>query len=245
MGMPYKKVFLVILDGFGLATPSPGNAVLQADMAYLNSLISKYPSFSLMAASLIVGLPSGKFGNSEVGHSTIGTGRIITQDWARINNAIKDETFFSNPAFMSAVQHCKNNNSAMHIAGCFSDGGIHSHEDHLFALVRLMERENLKKIYLHLITDGKDTLGTASLESLTRLEAYMQSSGAKIVTVSGRKYGMDRVQNWELTKKMWDAMVCGHILNPRMHKSCSMMKLYLDMWRLTARLLLLCRTMIV
>ncbi|MFH1769263.1 MAG: 2,3-bisphosphoglycerate-independent phosphoglycerate mutase [Parcubacteria group bacterium] len=203
----FKKVFLIILDGFGLAPPSPGNAILNANMQYINSLLSSYPSYSLLASSLVVGLPSGKFGNSEVGHSALGTGRVVVQDWARINNDVKDGSFFENKALLDTIEHCKQNNSNLHITGCFSTGGVHSHQDHMFAIMELAKKQGFNRIFLHLITDGKDTSATASLESLAKLEPLLKDTGAQIASISGRAYGMDRVFNWPLTKQVWDVMV--------------------------------------
>ncbi len=191
----FKKVILVILDGFGLAPAGKGNAETEAGMPFLNSLIANYPAMSLEAAGLVVGLPWGKFGNSEVGHSAIGTGRIILQDWARINRDIGNKTFFKNEAFLAAIAHREKNNSQLHIVGCMSPGGIHSHEDHLFALLTLMKEKNVPNVFLHLITDGEDAPAQESIESLKRLEPFRSAAGAKIATVIGRAYGMDRVLN--------------------------------------------------
>ncbi|OGN29849.1 MAG: phosphoglycerate mutase (2,3-diphosphoglycerate-independent) [Candidatus Yanofskybacteria bacterium RIFCSPLOWO2_01_FULL_49_25] len=209
MKHPYKKVLLIILDGFGLAPAGPSNAILKAGMTYLNSLIDRYTAYSLIASGLIVGLPWGKFGNSEVGHSAIGTGRILVQDWARINTDIKQGVFLENPALIQALDHCKKNNSALHIVGCFSPGGIHSHEDHLFAILNFAAKNLFSNVFLHLITDGEDAAPTESLASLERLEPLLKKSGARIASVIGRSYGMDRVFNWDLTEQAWKVMVKG------------------------------------
>ncbi len=205
---PIKKVFLIILDGFGLAPASDSNPVTMAKMPYLNSLIAQYPSFAVEASGLVVGLPWGKPGNSEVGHSAIGTGRVIIQDWARINTEIKSGVFFENPALQQAIAHCRTHNSRMHFVGCTSPGGIHGHEDHLIALLRLAAKEQIQS-YVHMITDGEDAGLRESLATLQRLAEPLLESKAKIATVMGRTYGMDRVFNWTLTEQAWQAMTEG------------------------------------
>lgn len=206
---PFKKIFLIILDGFGLASADPGNAETLAGMPYLNSLISNYPSMSIVASSLAVGMPWGQYGNSEVGHSAIGTGRIIIQDLALINGEIRSDKFFQNPAFLQALDHCVKNDSNLHLLGCVSPGGIHSHENHLYALLEFARRNNYKKVFVHMITDGQDTGPQDAVQSLARLKPYLEKSGAKIASVQGRTYAMDRVLNWPLTQQVWDAAVRG------------------------------------
>ncbi len=207
MNYAYTKTILIILDGFGLAAPGPGNAVSIAGMPFLNSLTRNYPSFTMVSSSLVVGLPWGKFGNSEVGHSAIGTGRIVVQDWAKINNAIRAGNFFTNPAFVQALEHCRTYESNLHLVGILSPGGIHGHEDHLFALLKFCIMNRFSRVFVHLITDGEDYAPTESLNSLGRLTPYLVESGARIATINGRAYGMDRVLNWPLTEKVWQAMV--------------------------------------
>lgn len=205
----FKKIVLIILDGFGLAPVVENNPVSMAKMDFLNSLLSTYQSLNVVASGLVVGLPWGKPGNSEVGHSAIGTGRVIIQDWARINADIKSAEFFKNPALLSAIEHCRKNNSQLHFVGCTSPGGIHAHEDHAIALLEFVAREQLPSVYLHMITDGEDAGPMESLATLQRLHEPLKRAGAKIATVIGRTYGMDRVLNWPLTQKAWDAMVNG------------------------------------
>ncbi len=204
-----RKILLIIFDGFGLSASTKGNAVALAGMDFFNSLIAKNPSAALSAAGLEVGLPWRSFGNSEVGHSAMGTGRVLIQDWARINKEIQNEDFFKNEAFLGAIEHCKKFNSDLHISGCFSPGGIHSHEDHLFALLELCKRQNFNRVFLHLWTDGEDSDKTESLESLKRLEPFLKKSNAKIASIMGRTYSMDRVLNWKLTESAWMAMTEG------------------------------------
>lgn len=202
----FSKVFLIILDGFGLAPSSDKNPVTVAGMPYLDSLVSRYRSYSVEAAGLVVGLPWGKPGNSEVGHSAIGTGRIVVQDWAHVNADIESGEFFKNPAFMAAINHCREYKSQLHLVGCLSPGSIHAHEDHLMALLDLAARENFGPVFVHMISDGEDSLPTESLATLKRLEPFLAKSHAKIASVMGRMYGMDRIFNWELTELAWNAM---------------------------------------
>ncbi len=208
MEQKFQKVFLIILDGFGLASPGPGNAISQAGMPYLNRLIAEYPSFSLAASSLTVGMPWGQSGNSEVGHSAIGTGRIIIQDLASINSAIQTGTFFTNDVFLRAAAHCKKHTSTLHLVGCVSPGGIHSHENHLFALMQFATRQGLVPA-VHVITDGQDMPPQSAVASLRKLQDIMTTAPAILATISGRTYAMDRVLNWPLTEQVWKAMVDG------------------------------------
>lgn len=207
MKYAFKKVFLIILDGFGLAAPSDQNPVSRVGMLFLNSLIAQYQSYAVVASGLVVGLPWGKPGNSEVGHSAIGTGRVIIQDWARINADIKSGALYQNPSLLQAIKHCQKNKTALHLIGCTSPGGIHAHEDHLIALLELAARNNIPNVMVHMITDGEDAGPTESLATLERLREPLQKASATIATVIGRIYGMDRVFNWELTKQAWKAIV--------------------------------------
>lgn len=209
MPIPFKKVFLIILDGFGLAGPEPGNAILKAGMPYLNSLILRYPALSMAASGLVVGLPWGQPGNSEVGHSAIGTGRIVIQDLAHINGEIRSGDFYKNPAFLEAVNHAARHGSALHLMGCTSPGGIHSHVDHLISLLELAKRHGLERIYAHIIADGQDMPPQDALNVLRTLEPFLKKTGARIASVSGRSYAMDRVLNWALTEKVWHAAALG------------------------------------
>src|SRR3989344_2236867 len=209
MTYSFKKVFLIILDGFGLAPPGPGNPISAKTMPYLNSLMESYAAFNVLASGLVVGLPWGKPGNSEVGHSAIGTGRIIIQDWARINADIISGEFFKNKALTDAAEHCRAKNSTLHLIGCTSPGGIHGHEDHLIALLEFASLEQLASVAVHMIADGEDSGPTESLATLGRLAQSLEKSHAKIATVAGRMYAMDRVFNWNLTEQTWRAIVEG------------------------------------
>lgn len=204
-----KKVFLIILDGFGLADPGPGNAILNAGMPYLSSLVAEYPAMSISAAGLVVGLPWGQPGNSEVGHAAIGTGRIIIQDLAHINHQIRTGEFFKNDTLLKAVDHCSKNGSALHLMGCTSPGGIHAHTDHLIALLQLAHSRKLPKVYVHFIADGQDMPPQDAINVLQTLKPHLEKSGAKIASVHGRSFAMDRILNWKLTERVWHATVLG------------------------------------
>jgi 2,3-bisphosphoglycerate-independent phosphoglycerate mutase len=209
MANPFQKVFLIILDGFGLSSESQGNSIHLAQMPYLNRLAGFYPTMGLVASGLFVGLPWGQYGNSEVGHSAIGAGRVIVQDLARISMEILNGMFFTNKAFVQAADHCKKHDSTLHLIGCISPGGIHSHEDHLIALLELAHQHELRKVHVHMITDGQDAGPQDAVKSLDRLSGYLEKSGAKLATISGRTYAMDRVLNWPLTQLVWDLIVEG------------------------------------
>ncbi len=207
--MSFKKVFLIILDGFGLAPAGPGNAITIAGMDYFSGLLRDYPSYSIVSAGLVVGLPWGKYGNSEVGHSAIGAGRIIVQDWARINQDILTGQFFENPALKGALEHCIKNKSKLHLVGGVSPGGIHSYEDHAFALLRLAAKHHYNNVFVHMITDGQDTGPEEAVISLGKLNKVLRETGGKLASIIGRTYGMDRLLNWHLTERAWKTMVDG------------------------------------
>jgi 2,3-bisphosphoglycerate-independent phosphoglycerate mutase len=209
MNPPFKKAFLIVLDGFGLVGKEPGNAIIKAGMPALESYIKQYPALAVAASGLVVGLPWGQPGNSEVGHSAIGTGRIVVQDLAHINGEIRSGEFYRNKAFLEAIGHTQKHSSALHLIGCTSPGGIHSHVDHLIALLELAQRKGLPKIFVHFIADGQDMPAQDAVNVLTTLEPYLKKSGARIASVSGRSYAMDRVNNWTLTERVWKAITLG------------------------------------
>jgi 2,3-bisphosphoglycerate-independent phosphoglycerate mutase len=207
---PYKKLLLVVLDGFGIATPSHGNGISLADPHTINELIDNYPSTTLQASGPAVGLPWGEMGNSEVGHLNIGAGRIVGQDLARITVAIEDRTFFKNEAFLKAIDHAKKNNSALHLAGLVSPGGVHSYDEHLYALLGLANEQGLKNVYVHMFLDGRDTPPQIALETLQKLNKKIQDlQTGTIATVAGRFYSMDRAEHWNLTEQTYRTMVFG------------------------------------
>src|SRR5688572_23675515 len=192
MNSPFTKVFLIVLDGFGLVGKEPGNAIVKAGMPVLEGYIKQYQALAVAASGLVVGLPWGQPGNSEVGHSAIGTGRIVVQDLAHINSEIRGGDFYRNKAFLEAIEHVQKHSSALHLIGCTSPGGIHSHVDHLIALLELAQRKGLTKIFVHFIADGQDMPAQDALNVLTTLDPYLKKSGARIASISGRSYAMDR-----------------------------------------------------
>jgi 2,3-bisphosphoglycerate-independent phosphoglycerate mutase len=206
----YKKILLLILDGFGVASANRGNAISMAKPEHLNALISEYPTITLQASGPLVGLPWGEMGNSEVGHLSIGAGRIVGQDMPRINKSIQNGDFFKNEVLISACEHVKQNNSSLHLLGMVSSGGVHSYDQHLYALLGLAAEQGLRKVFIHMITDGRDTDQKAALPSLEKLnERIAQIGVGKIATVSGRFYAMDRGGHWEQTEMQYQAMVNG------------------------------------
>jgi 2,3-bisphosphoglycerate-independent phosphoglycerate mutase len=196
----YPLVALVILDGWGLAPPGPGNAVELADTPVFDRFWAEYPHTTLKASGEAVGLPPGQMGNSEVGHLTIGSGRILFQDLMRVNKSIEDGSFFENPALVGAFERGEN----VHLLGLVSYGGVHSHIDHLRALLELARRQEMEeKTFIHAFTDGRDVSPHSAVRDLPELVA----EGARIVSVSGRYYAMDRDKHWERTQQAEDAIV--------------------------------------
>lgn len=207
--MDKKFVGLIILDGYGLRESAVGNAIALANPEYINSLFKNYPFTTLEASGVHVGLPSGQIGNSEVGHLNIGAGRVVLQMLQKINSAIENGSFYENKNLLAAIEHAKKNNSSLHIMGLASTGGVHSHIIHLFELINLAERENVKRVYLHLFTDGRDTLRTSGKGFVESVINKIKTTNVKIATVSGRFYAMDREQNYERTQAAYNALVRG------------------------------------
>lgn len=206
----YKKVVLVILDGFGVAPASHGNAITQAEIPNFNRFVSNYPSLTLQASGPLVGLPWGEMGNSEVGHLNIGAGRIVGQDLPRITNAIQNGEFFKNPEFLAAIEHTKKYNSNFHIMGMISPGGVHSLDEHVYALIGLAQAKGLTRVFIHMFTDGRDTEPKVALDSLAKLNAKIREIGiGKVATITGRFYAMDRGGHWNQTFQTYDALVKG------------------------------------
>jgi len=199
-----------VLDGFGVASPSRGNAISQAKPENLNQLLANYPAVTLQASGPLVGLPWGEMGNSEVGHLNIGAGRIVSQDLPRITASIQSGDFFRNPVFLKACEHVKNNNSQLHLLGMVSPGGVHSYDEHLYALLGLAAEQGVQNVFIHMITDGRDTDEKVALLSLDKLHARITQIGVgKIATIGGRFYAMDRGGHWEQTELAYQAMVYG------------------------------------
>ncbi len=208
--MSKKPTVLMILDGFGLNDRVEGNAVKLAKTPNFDKLLTDWPWVKGGASGLDVGLPDGQMGNSEVGHLNIGAGRIVYQELTRISKAIEDGDFFENPALVKAMDNCKQHDSALHLLGLLSDGGVHSHNTHLYALLRMAKERGLTKVYVHCFLDGRDTPPTSGLDYVKELEAEIQKIGVgKIATISGRYYAMDRDNRWERVEKAYNALVYG------------------------------------
>jgi 2,3-bisphosphoglycerate-independent phosphoglycerate mutase len=204
-----SKVALIILDGWGLGNGSKSDAVAHANVPFYHSLIKQYPNSQLMACGEEVGLPEGQMGNSEVGHLNIGAGRVVYQDLVRINLAIKDKSFFKNEALKAAMQYALENNKALHLMGLVSDGGVHSSNKHIYALCDMAKNLGLPKVYIHAFLDGRDTDPKSGLGFIKELESYLEktNSPAKIASVCGRYYAMDRDKRWERVKLAFDLLV--------------------------------------
>ncbi|MBI2263161.1 2,3-bisphosphoglycerate-independent phosphoglycerate mutase, partial [Candidatus Berkelbacteria bacterium] len=200
-----KSVVLIILDGLGLSATAEGNPLFSTPLPHLSNLLTNFPAFSLMAAGQAVGLPWGEQGNSEVGHLNIGTGRIVEQDLPRISRSITEGAFFQNPALLWLLDTVVKKKSALHLFGLLSTGGVHSHLDHLLALLKLCRQQKFSnKVYLHLILDGRDAPPKSALKYQEKIPA-----SAQIATIMGRFYAMDRDKRWERTQASYDALVNG------------------------------------
>lgn len=205
-----KPTALIILDGWGISDSAKGNAVAMAQTPNYDELVKKYPSTWIAASGMDVGLPEGQMGNSEVGHLNIGAGRIIYQELTRITKSIMDGDFFQNEKLLEAMHHAKKNGTKLHTWGLLSDGGVHSHIDHLKALIQMAKQEGLDNIYVHAFMDGRDTSPTAGIDYIKSLESYMaEIDFGVIASVSGRYYSMDRDNRWERIEKSYDMLVKG------------------------------------
>ncbi len=207
--MAKKPLILIIMDGFGIA-PKEGNAIAAAKKPNLDRLFAENPHTQIGASGLNVGLPDGQMGNSEVGHTNMGAGRIVYQELTNITRHIEDGSFFENPAFMKAVENCKAHDSALHVFGLCSDGGVHSHNTHIYALFELAKRAGLTKVYYHAFLDGRDVPPTSGKDYVVQMDEKLQEIGVgKIATVAGRYYAMDRDKNWNRVEKAYAAIVYG------------------------------------
>ena len=205
-----KPVMLIILDGWGLGEEYPGNAIYLGDTPNYDYLMKNNPNSSLKASGEAVGLPEGQMGNSEVGHLNIGGGRVIYQELPRITNEIKTGNFFKKQEFLDGIESAKKNNGKVHLVGLMSDGGVHSHRNHLYGLLELMKKEGMEDVYVHNILDGRDVAPTVGKEQTQELIDKMEEIGVgKIATVSGRYYSMDRDKRWDRTQLAYDAMTKG------------------------------------
>ncbi len=204
-----KPLILIIMDGFGIAPPE-GNAIYAAKTPNLDRYFSTYPTTQIGASGLDVGLPDGQMGNSEVGHTNIGAGRIVYQELTRITKSIQDGDFFENEAFLKAIENVKKNGTALHLMGLVSPGGVHSHETHLYGLLELAKRNGVENVYVHCFLDGRDVPPASAAGYVAALQEKIREIGVgKIATVEGRYYAMDRDNRWERVEKAYSALVYG------------------------------------
>ena len=208
--MTKKMTALIIMDGFGERAETYGNAIKLAGTPNLDKLEAEYPHTVIGASGMDVGLPDGQMGNSEVGHLNIGAGRIVYQELTRITKSIQDGDFFKVPEFVDACQKAKKNGGKLHLMGLLSDGGVHSHITHLFALIDLAKQQGLDNVYVHCIMDGRDTPPSSGIEYVQQLQDYMDKVHfGKIATISGRFWAMDRDKRWDRIQKAYEAISCG------------------------------------
>ncbi len=208
--MSKKPVALIIMDGFGINNDSYGNAIAAASTPNLDKYMRECPNTIIGASGLDVGLPDGQMGNSEVGHTNIGAGRIVYQMLVKISKDIKDGVFFNNPALVDAMENCKAKGSALHLMGLLSPGGVHSHTEHMYGLLEMAKKSGIEKVYVHAYLDGRDVPPSSAAEYMEEAVAKMNKIGVgKIATISGRYYAMDRDNAWDRVEKAYDAMVMG------------------------------------
>lgn len=207
--MNNKKVILIIMDGWGLGKVASADAIQHAKTPFVSSLYTKYPNTILTTCGEAVGLPEGQMGNSEVGHLNLGAGRIVYQELQRINVAIRDGSFAKNEVLLKSIRLAKKNQKPLHLIGLVSDGGVHSHINHLKAIIDLCNSENLDSVFVHAFTDGRDTDPKSGLGFIKDLQSHLNKTVGKIASVSGRYYAMDRDKRWERVKLAYDAVVIG------------------------------------
>ena len=201
---------LIIMDGFGFECACQGNAVTNTATPNLDKIFAECPGCKLQASALDVGLPEGQMGNSEVGHTNIGAGRVVFQDLPRITRDIQTGDFFKNPAYVEAMENCREWGSALHLMGLLSDGGVHSHINHLFAMLQMAKEQGLEKVYVHCFLDGRDVPPSSGKSYVEQLQCKMQQLGiGQIATVMGRFYSMDRDKRWDRVQRAYNAMVLG------------------------------------
>lgn len=208
--MTVKKVILIIMDGWGLGKKVSADAIQHANTPFVSSLYSKYPNTTLITCGEAVGLPEGQMGNSEVGHLNLGAGRIVYQELQRINVAVRDGSFAKNETLLNAIRFAKEKNKSLHLLGLVSDGGVHSHIEHLKAITDICKAENLKDVFIHAFTDGRDCDPKSGLGFLKKLQDHLNKSVGKIASVSGRYYAMDRDKRWERIKLAYEVLVNGN-----------------------------------
>ncbi len=208
--MAKSPIALIIMDGYGITSVADGNAIFEAKTPYLDSYFKNYPNSELSASGLSVGLPDGQMGNSEVGHTNIGAGRIVYQMLVKITKDIEDGVFFENKAIRDAMEKAKANNKALHLMGLLSDGGVHSHIKHLIGLIKMADKMGLEKVYVHTFHDGRDVAPTSGVDYMQELcDAMAEIGTGKVATLSGRYYAMDRDNAWDRVEKAYNAMVMG------------------------------------
>ncbi|MGN1416468.1 MAG: 2,3-bisphosphoglycerate-independent phosphoglycerate mutase [Oscillospiraceae bacterium] len=208
--MSRKPIALVIMDGYGINNDSYGNAIAAAKKPNLDKYFAECPNTIIGASGLDVGLPDGQMGNSEVGHTNMGAGRIVYQMLVKISKSIKDGDFFANPALVFAMENCRKNNSALHVMGLLSPGGVHSHIEHLYGVLEMAKKNNIDKVYVHAFLDGRDVPPSSAAEYMEEAVAEMKKIGVgKVATISGRFYAMDRDNAWDRVEKAYDALVMG------------------------------------
>lgn len=205
--MENKKAMLIIMDGWGLGKIKSSDAIQNADVPFVTSLYQKYPNTTLVTCGEDVGLPPGQMGNSEVGHLNLGAGRIVYQELQRINVAIKSGEFAANETLLNTIRYAKQNNRSLHLIGLVSDGGVHSHINHLKAIASICKSENVQDVYVHAFTDGRDTDPKSGINFLSELDEHLKATTGEIATVTGRYYAMDRDKRWERVKIAYDALV--------------------------------------
>jgi 2,3-bisphosphoglycerate-independent phosphoglycerate mutase len=207
--MAQKKAILVIMDGWGHGKVASADAIQNANVPFVKSLYSQYPNTTLITCGELVGLPEGQMGNSEVGHLNLGAGRIVYQELQRINVAVRDGSLATNETFLNSIRYAKSNNKALHFLGLVSNGGVHSHINHLKAIIDVCKAEGLERVFIHAFTDGRDCDPKSGLGFIKDLQEHLNKTTGKIATVNGRYYAMDRDKRWERIKLAYDAMVNG------------------------------------
>ena len=207
--MEKKKVILVIMDGWGIGRKKSADAIQNAKTPFVNSLYQQYPHSTLVTCGEAVGLPDGQMGNSEVGHLNLGAGRVVYQELQRINVAVRDGSFAKNEVLLQSIRHAKSTNRPLHLLGLVSDGGVHSHINHLKALIDVCKKEELSNVFIHAFTDGRDTDPKSGLGFITELQQYLDGSVGKIASISGRYFAMDRDKRWERVRLAYEALVNG------------------------------------
>ncbi len=205
--METKKVILIVMDGWGKGADKNSDAIQHAKTPFVSSLYSKYPNTTLVTCGRAVGLPEGQMGNSEVGHLNLGAGRVVYQELERINVAVENGEFEDNPTLLASLTYAKQNNKPLHLMGLVSDGGVHSHINHLKALTTICKKHGLNEVYVHAFTDGRDTDPKSGIHFLEDLQQHLNTTTGKIATITGRYYAMDRDKRWERVKFAYDALV--------------------------------------